>query len=45
MADQNKHFAVSAYFEPMYGFLLSDAKRFDKLIPLNGHLGFFDIDI
>jgi predicted transcriptional regulator len=45
MADQNKHFAVSAYLEPMYGFLLSNGKRFDKPVPLKGRLGFFDIDI
>ncbi len=43
MADQNKHFAVPAYSEPLYGFLLSDAKRLDKPIPLKGRLGFFDI--
>jgi len=43
--DQNKHFAVSAYSEPMYGFLLSGAKRFDKPVPLKGRLGFFDISI
>lgn len=45
ITDQSKHFAVSAYSVPMYGFLLSDAKRFDKPIPLKGCLGFFDVDI
>jgi predicted transcriptional regulator len=45
MVDQNKHFAVSAYLEPTYGFLLSDAKRFDKPVPLKGRLGFFNVNI
>lgn len=45
VADQSKHFAVSRYSEPMYGFLLSDAKRFDNPLPLKGRLGFFDISI
>ena len=45
IADQSKHFAVSAYSEPMYGFLLFDAKRFDNSIPLKGRLGFFDVDV
>jgi hypothetical protein len=45
MADQNKHFAVSAYSEPLYGFLLSDANRLDKPIPLKGRLGFFDVNM
>jgi hypothetical protein len=29
----------------MYGFLLSEANKFDKPIPLKGRLGFFDVDI
>jgi hypothetical protein len=45
LADQDKHFAISAYSEPMYGFLLSHAKRFNKPIPLKGRLGFFDVNI
>ncbi len=45
MADKNKHFAVSAYSEPLYGFLLSDAKRLDKPIPLKGRLSFFDVNM
>jgi hypothetical protein len=45
MADQNKHFAASAYSEPLYGFLLSDAKRLDKPIPLKGRLSFFDVNM
>jgi hypothetical protein len=39
---KSKHFAVSTYSEIRYGFLLSDAKRFDRSISLNGRLGFFD---
>ena len=45
IADQSKHFAVSTYPEHMYGFLLSDAKRFDKPIPLKGQIGFFDVSV
>jgi hypothetical protein len=45
IADQNKHFAVSAYSKPMYGFLLFNVKRFDNTIPLKGRLGFFDVDM
>ena len=45
MADQSKHFAVSTYSEPTYGFLLSNTKRFDKPISLKGQLGFFDASI
>jgi hypothetical protein len=45
LADQNEHFAVSTYFEPMYGFLLSDAKRLNEPIPLKGRLGFFDVSV
>lgn len=43
--DQNKRFVVATYSNHKYGFLLSDAKRFDKPIPLKGRLGFFDVSI
>jgi predicted transcriptional regulator len=36
IADPNKHYAVSTYSDRKYGFLLSDAKRFEKPIPLKG---------
>lgn len=45
IADHSKHLAVSTYSENMYGFLLSDVKKFDKPIPLKGRLGFFDASI
>jgi hypothetical protein len=45
IADQSKHFAAGKYSDAKYGFLLSDAKRFDKPIPLKGQLGFFDASI
>lgn len=45
IADRSKHFAGSTYSEHKYGFLLSDAKRFDKPIPLKGRLGFFNANI
>jgi predicted transcriptional regulator len=43
-ADQNKHFAIIAYAAHKYGFLLSNAKRFEKPIPLKGQLGFFNVN-
>ena len=44
--DQSKHFALTKYYtNSMYGFLLSDTKRFDKPIPLKGQLGFFKLSI
>jgi hypothetical protein len=45
IADQSKHFAVATYSDHKYGFLLSDAKIFDKPIPLKGQLGFFNVKI
>ena len=45
MADQSKHFAIAAYASSKYGFLLSDAKRFDKPIPMKGQLGLFNVSI
>jgi hypothetical protein len=30
IADQSKHFAVATYSNHKYGFLIRDAKRFDK---------------
>ena len=45
IADQSKHFAIAKFSDRKYGFILSDAKRFDKPIPLRGQLGFFDVGI
>jgi predicted transcriptional regulator len=45
IADQSKHQAVENYSDNTYGFLLSDAKRFDKPILLKGKLQFFDARI
>jgi predicted transcriptional regulator len=44
IADQSKHFATSTYSANKYGFLLSNAKRFDKPIPMKGQLGFFNVN-
>ena len=44
VADQNKHFAIITYAAHKYGFLLSNAKRFEKPIPLKGQLGFFNVN-
>jgi predicted transcriptional regulator len=45
IADQSKHFAASTYSNYKYGFLIRDAKRFDKSIPLKGQLGFFNASV
>jgi hypothetical protein len=45
IADQNKEFALSTYSDRKYGFLIRDAKRFDKSIPLTGQLGFFNTQV
>jgi hypothetical protein len=43
VVDKNKHFSVN-YSEPKYGFLLEDAKKFKKPIPVRGQLGFFEVN-
>ena len=45
ISDQSKHFAIAIYSNHKYGFILSDAKRFDKPIPLRGQLGFFNVKV
>jgi hypothetical protein len=46
VADQSIHYAVAKYSDHKYGFLLSDAKRFDDMpIPVKGQLGFFDASV
>jgi hypothetical protein len=40
VADQSKHFAVSTYSNYKHGFLVYDARGYDKSIPLKGELGF-----
>jgi hypothetical protein len=44
--DKQKHFAIiSNYFDGYkYGFLVKDAKIFEKSIPYLGILGFFNVD-
>jgi hypothetical protein len=43
--DNSKHFAGSNYDETKYGFLVTQAKRFQIPIPQTGKLGFFDVDL
>jgi hypothetical protein len=43
VADKDKHFS-SSYTEPKYGFLLKDARKFIKPIPIPGQLGFFEVN-
>lgn len=44
LRDKNKHFADPKSTNYKYGFLLEDAKRFRKSIPLLGKLGFFNVE-
>jgi hypothetical protein len=43
VADKDKHFS-SSFSEPKYGFLLRDAMKINKPIPVAGHLGFFEVN-
>lgn len=45
IADREKHLATDEYSGSKYGFLLKDATRFSKPIPMPGKLGFFDTDL
>ena len=44
LRDKNKHFADPKSTKYKYGFLLKEAKRFRKSIPLLGKLGFFNVE-
>lgn len=43
--DKNKHFASSNYDRKKYGFIINQALRFKIPIPIQGKLGFFDVDL
>lgn len=45
IADKAKHMATDEYSDSKYGFLLKDAVRFERPIPMPGKLGFFDADL
>jgi predicted transcriptional regulator len=45
LSDKDKHLAFGSYFDSRYGFLLKDALKFDKPVPMPGKLGFFDVEI
>lgn len=46
MLDANKHFAGVDYFkDPVYGFLIKETIEFDRPIPANGMLNFFELEI
>ncbi|MDE1868619.1 MAG: ASCH domain-containing protein [Candidatus Micrarchaeota archaeon] len=45
VADKDMHMATDEYSDAKYGFLLKDAVRFEKTIPMPGKLGFFDVDL
>ena len=44
LRDKNKHFEDPKSTNYKYGFLLKEAKRFRKSIPLLGKLGFFNVE-
>jgi len=43
--DKGKHLASDKYASSRYGFLLKDAVRFEKPIPLMGKLRFFNVEL
>lgn len=43
--DKAKHFAGSSVVAPKYGFLIKNATKFKRPIPINGKLGFFEVDV
>ena len=45
LADKDKHLATDEYANSRYGFLLKDAVKFERPIPMPGKLGFFNVDI
>ncbi|MGA3020555.1 MAG: ASCH domain-containing protein [Candidatus Micrarchaeales archaeon] len=45
LQDKEKHLATDQYIGSRYGFLLKDAKKFEKPIYIPGRLGFFEVDI
>lgn len=44
-ADYGMHFASGDYRNAQYGFMLSNARRFEKPVPYKGKLGFFTATI
>lgn len=45
MADQGLHMATENYSKSRYGFLVRDAVRLKRPIPLSGRLGFFEANL
>ena len=45
LEDSKKHLATEKFMNSSYGFLLKDAVKFDKPIPMPGNLGFFEAHI
>jgi hypothetical protein len=45
LRDRKKHFAVTDYVHPKYGFLMKRPRRFRKPIVMRGKLGFFNVEI
>ncbi len=44
MQDSKKHLATKKFY-PQHGFLIKDAVKFDKPIPMKGQLNFFDVKV
>ena len=45
LADKREHLAPVQYADHKYGFLIKNAKKFDKPIYLAGQLGFFNVEM
>ncbi|MGI0133981.1 MAG: ASCH domain-containing protein [Candidatus Micrarchaeaceae archaeon] len=45
LADKGKHLATDEYSGSRYGFLIRDAVKFDKPIPMPGKLGLFEVNL
>jgi hypothetical protein len=44
LQDRGKHLAGIKYFDHRYGFLIKNAKRFRKPLPIPGKLRFFNVE-
>ena len=45
LADKEKHLASKDYLDDRYGFLIKDAIKFEKPMPMKGQLNFFEVSI
>ena len=45
LKDRYKHLAGTKFFNHKYGFLIKNARRFNKPLFIAGKLGFFNVDV